>query len=433
MSNKPSSFTLPTDFETVRSKNHVRKTTYSVSTTKSDAEKPTKSPSQTRPIHKRMTNHQSPSVLITNKDIESTKANILKGADGAVQRPASMNRDVQQQRDNASTKATNHTQKSSSSASSTTSPSNDDQTQFQTHLKTLMHLLKTNDIEKMIWEASKEHKYNESLVSTYFHKKVVVITGASKGLGKHLALLLSKYKTKLVLCARGMEELYKTRKECLALGADEVLVVGCDVTVEVQCKRVIDAAINRFGRIDVLLLNVGVSGNQLFSDMKDLSVFHRMFKTNTMGYIHFVHHALPHLRRQDEARIAVISSMSGKIGVPYRSAYCTSKYAVQGFFEVLRNELKADSKSNIHVTVCSPGWIETQIAESYLMNDAKSQRNHYKLTVDECAKGVMHAIAAKIREERFQMLYRMLPFIGSVSPDYVDQVALKAVGLSAKM
>lgn len=315
--------------------------------------------------------------------------------------------------------------------SGSTSKLTQDEIEFKTHMETIKHLMQTKDVEQMVWNITKPKKADEKALESYFNKKVILISGASKGLGKHLALMLSKYKARLVLCARNMESLYETRKECLNNGADEVLVVACDVCVELQCKKVIDAAINRFRRIDVLLLNAGVSGNQMFVDMKDLSSFKQMFQQNTMGYINFVFYALPFMREQGQGHIVAISSMSGKIGVPYRTAYCTSKHAVQGFFETLRNELKADTKSDIKVTVCSPGWIQTDISESYLMNDKASQRNHYKLTPTECAEGVLNAIVTNTREERFQPLYRMMPFIHAVCPDYVDTVALKAVGLNA--
>jgi len=188
----------------------------------------------------------------------------------------------------------------------------------------------------------------------------------------------------------------------------------------------------RFGSLDVLILNAGISGSILFQDMKDLSLFEKMWRVNFMGYVNFVHAALPHLKRSKEARIGAVSSMSGKLGVPFRSAYCSSKWAVNGFFEVLRSELNATKNDHIKISIASPGWVNTDIRSRHVVEHQSSYDNKKMLTVRDCVDGFLYAIVTGKREERFEMKYRVMPILKAVSPKYVDQFIEKAVAEQLK-
>lgn len=159
------------------------------------------------------------------------------------------------------------------------------------------------------------------------------------GLGKGLALELAKCKTYLTLCARSTDLLEQVKKDCLKLGALGVHVVSCDVTQKDQCKILVEEHIKTFQDLDILILNAGISGSIRFGDLKetDLKLFEKMMQVNFFGYLYVLFYALPYLQKskQNVANIGVISSMSGRVGVPLRTSYCASKYAVNGLFDGL--------------------------------------------------------------------------------------------------
>lgn len=239
----------------------------------------------------------------------------------------------------------------------------------------------------------------------------------------------------LVLCARSEDKLLEVEQQCRANGARDVLSLTCDVTREQDCKRVVDACIEKFGHLDVLLLNAGISGSIRFDKIEDLSLFERMMQCNFFGYLYFTHHAMPHLKQRAHdghtTRIGVVSSMSGKLGIPYRSAYCSSKYAVQGLFSVLQNELPKDSR--LHITLLCPGWIDTDIRSRHLVESQKSYEKRSMLSVDDCVQQSLYAIATGQRETRFGLLYRIQPLLQAVVPSLVDRIVSKKTGIDVEL
>ncbi|KAL8271084.1 hypothetical protein Esti_005001 [Eimeria stiedai] len=188
----------------------------------------------------------------------------------------------------------------------------------------------------------------------YSPGSVVVITGATKGIGKEVALRYARRKCSLVLAARGQAALEATKLQCLEEGAAACVIVSTDVTDENACRKLIDEAIRAFGRIDVLVLNAGIIAHFPFSEFADMEVFRRLFEVNFFGYVYCTKYALPHLKKT-KGQIVVISSISGEIGLPLRSAYCSSKFAVTGFFEAVRMECG----DQIDVTICCPPSVNT--------------------------------------------------------------------------
>lgn len=186
-------------------------------------------------------------------------------------------------------------------------------------------------------------------------EKVVVITGASSGNGKAMALLLASKGARLVLAARRKELLEATAREAEDRGAPEALAVPCDVTQREQVEAVAEAAIARFGRIDAWINNAGVIGWSLFEDTTE-EEFRRSLEVNLMGSVYGAWAALPAMRRQGSGTIVNIASVAALVALPVGSAYSASKAALFAFGDSLRRELKG---SGIRVCQVLPTGVNT--------------------------------------------------------------------------
>ncbi len=189
-----------------------------------------------------------------------------------------------------------------------------------------------------------------------FQDKTIIITGASEGIGKALALALAKDQPRLVLAARRLEPLQAVVDACAALGA-KAIAVRCDVAVRDDCTALIATAQAQFGGIDVLVNNAGVSMHGWFEDIANTAVYEQLFHINVMGAIHCTHAALPALKAS-RGMVVGVSSLAGKTGVPARTTYCMTKFAMNGFFEALRIELADDG---VAVCMVQPGVVATEI------------------------------------------------------------------------
>ncbi len=162
-----------------------------------------------------------------------------------------------------------------------------------------------------------------------FRDQVAIITGASAGIGKSLALQLAGQGAKVVIAARRVDQLEKVAEECLARGG-ETLVVPTDVSDEAQCKVLVEKSIEKFGRLDMLINNAGLAVSAFFDEFPDLNLFKHTMGVNFFGAVHCTYHALPYLK-QNKGRIVAVSSVGGKSAIPYNTPYISSKYALQGF------------------------------------------------------------------------------------------------------
>jgi NAD(P)-dependent dehydrogenase (short-subunit alcohol dehydrogenase family) len=197
------------------------------------------------------------------------------------------------------------------------------------------------------------------------HGKVTLITGGSSGIGRALAVRLAAYGAKLSLAARTADALEKAAGEARALGA-EVVTVPTDVTEAEQCRRAVEATVERFGRLDVLVCSAGVSMRAYFAG-SDLTAMERVMRVNFFGTLYATHFALPHVRRSRGSLVAV-SSLTGIRGIPSYSIYGASKFAVQGLYDSLRLELRRDG---VHVGVVAPGFVDTPLREHVLGPDGR--------------------------------------------------------------
>ncbi|MBN2595157.1 SDR family oxidoreductase [Labilibaculum sp.] len=228
-------------------------------------------------------------------------------------------------------------------------------------------------------------------------QKIVVITGASSGIGKALALEFASRGSKIVLAARNLEKLKEVEESILALG-NEVLTVKTDVSVEEDCKNLITETVNRFGGVDVLINNAGISMRALFTDL-DLSVIKNLMDVNFWGTVYCTKFAIPYITKSKGSVVGVIS-IAGYIGLPARSGYSASKYAIRGFLDTLRVE---NLKTGVHVLVAAPGFTASNVRNVALTADGSMQgetpRDESKMmSAEECARLIANAVVKRKSE-----------------------------------
>ena len=207
--------------------------------------------------------------------------------------------------------------------------------------------------------------------------KVIIITGASSGIGKALAFALAKKGNKLVLAGRNKEKLNAVLQKINEVNISAISIVT-DVCKKEDCKNLINKCITEFGRIDVLINNAGISMRALFNE-SDLEVIDKVMNTNFWGTVFCTKYALPYLL-QSKGSLVGVSSIAGHIGLPERSAYSASKFAMNGFLESVRSE---NMENDLHVLIACPGFTASNIRKAALTKDGtpqkESPRNEQKM------------------------------------------------------
>jgi len=203
---------------------------------------------------------------------------------------------------------------------------------------------------------------NESLKG-----KVVVITGASSGIGLALAYAFASYGVKLALAARNISKLETIRSDLEKNGV-EVLAVETDVSREDDCRKLIEMSVKHFGDIDILINNAGISMRALFVDLH-LDVIRKLMDVNFWGTVYCSHYALPYILKNKGSVVGVIS-VAGHVGLPGRTGYSASKFAVRGFLDALRSE---NLKKGIHVMAVAPGFTTSNIRNAALTANGTAQ------------------------------------------------------------
>lgn len=221
--------------------------------------------------------------------------------------------------------------------------------------------------------------------------KVVIITGASSGIGKATAIQFALEGAKIVMAARNKQKLDEAATDN-ALNGAAVLTVVADVAKEQDCKHLIEATIQRFGAIDILINNAGISMRALFNEA-DLSVIKNVMDINFWGTVYCTKYALPYLLKS-KGSVAGISSIAGYVGLPARTGYSASKFAMQGFLEALRTE---NLENNLHVLIACPGFTASNIRNTALTANGTSQgespREEEKMmSAEEVATHIFKAI-----------------------------------------
>ena len=225
--------------------------------------------------------------------------------------------------------------------------------------------------------------------------KVVVITGASSGIGKALAEVYASKGFDLVLAARRIDRLKELEAK---LSNVKVLSVQTDVSVESDCKNLIESAIQKFGKIDILINNAGISMRAATIDV-EMNVLRKVMDVNLWGTIYCTKFALPHLLASKGSLVGIIS-VGGYVGLPARSGYSASKFAMRGFLDSVRVEHR---RSGLHVLVAAPGFTTSDIRKSALMADGRQQgatpRDENKMmSAERCARRIYMAVKRRQRK-----------------------------------
>ena len=257
----------------------------------------------------------------------------------------------------------------------------------------------------------------------FFKGKVIIITGASSGIGLASARLFSSYGASLVLAARSIDKLHALETE-LSSDPSRILCIKTDVSVEEDCRRLIDEAVRHFGRIDILINNAGLSMRASFKEA-DLSVIRRLMDVNFWGTIYCTKFALPWLLKSHGSVVGVISVV-GYAGLPGRTGYATSKFAIRGFLETLRMEHQEDG---LHVLVFAPGYTASNVRFAALLADGTPQGTTPKdernlMSADEVARKMAYGLYERKREMILTSIGRMDVWLYKRFPRLMDKVQL---------
>jgi short-subunit dehydrogenase len=262
-----------------------------------------------------------------------------------------------------------------------------------------------------------------------FRENVVVLTGASAGIGREMALQLAAQGAWLVLAARDAAKLGQVADACRAAGA-KAFAVPTDVADEAQCRTLVERAVAQFGRVDTLVNNAGIGMWARFDEMTDLAPFERIMRVNYLGSVYPTFYALPHLKRS-RGRIVAVNSLTGRTGVPTRSGYAASKHAAAGFFDSIRIELDG---SGVTVTQVFPGFVATEIRERAfgphgqpLGRGNSPVREREVMSAEECARQTLDAAAKRKRELVMTLRGKVGAKLKLVAPNLVDRIAKKAI------
>lgn len=256
---------------------------------------------------------------------------------------------------------------------------------------------------------------------------VVVITGASSGIGEEIAYRYSERGCKIVICSRTHSGLDRVAQTCKERGAAAIHTVSIDVRKEEDCSKLIDETIRMFGRIDILVLNAGISAHFPFNEHVNTEIYRKLMDTNFYGYLFPTKHAWSHLKNS-RGQIVVVSSLSGEIGLPGRSAYCASKFAVTGLFESLRMD---DENELVDITIVCPPSIKTRMREhsskELSLNEISiDDENDKRLSIQKCVDEIMLGTDKRERKVFFTRSSLFAVCAQPLIPQIIDPLIRKA-------
>lgn len=262
-----------------------------------------------------------------------------------------------------------------------------------------------------------------------FKEKVIWITGASSGIGEHLTYAFADHGAKLIISSRNEKELQRVKNNCRQEA--EIVIQPLDLTETDSMPSLAKKIIDQFGYINILINNGGISQRALAKETQ-FEVDKKIIEVNFLGTVALTKAVLPFMIKQQFGQIVVISSITGKVGIPYRSSYSASKHALHGFFDALRAEVHQE---NIKVTVICPGFIHTNVTINALKGDGSKNNEMAESTKngmepDVFAQKAIHAIAKEKEEviiaagtERFGPLLKR--FAPKILSNYLKKMKLK--------
>ncbi len=254
--------------------------------------------------------------------------------------------------------------------------------------------------------------------------KVIVITGASSGIGKALAFEAAKRGAHIVIAARNAEKLEEVANQIKQFNT-QLLCLQTDVSREDDCKTLIAKAIEKFGRIDVLINNAGISMRALF-EHTDLSVIKQLMDINFWGMVYCTKYALPELLKT-KGSVVGVSSIAGYKGLPGRTGYSASKFAMQGFLEALRIE---NLKKGLHVLIACPGFTASNIRNTALAADGSTQgespRNEAEMmSAGQVATYILDAVVNRKRSLVLTRQGKLTVLLNKLIPGKLDKMVFK--------
>lgn len=263
-------------------------------------------------------------------------------------------------------------------------------------------------------------------MDTFFRDKVVIITGASSGIGLASAKLFGSYGARVVMAARSLEKMQELAPQVCS-DPSRVLCVRTDVTVESDCRNLMEKAVEAFGGVDILVNNAGLSMRAMFKDL-DLKVIHSLMEVNFWGTVYCTKYALPWLLKSKGSVVGIVS-IAGYSALPARTGYSASKYAIRGFLDTLRIE---HIKDGLNVLVYAPGYTSSMVRRNALTADGSAQ-GETPLDEDKLmsAEEVARRLAKALRRRRSQVT---LTFLGKVTilahrffPRFTDRMTYRFV------
>lgn len=258
-----------------------------------------------------------------------------------------------------------------------------------------------------------------------FKNKVIWITGASSGIGKELALQLSKFDCKLILSSRRQEILEQVKASCS--NNENIEVLTLDLANYKAMQNVTSKAIELFGRIDILINNGGISQRSPIIET-DIEVDKKLMEIDYLGTVALSKAILPHFVTNQSGHYVVVSSVMGKFSSSYRSAYCGAKHALHGFFDALRLE---HDKDNIKVTMICPGFVNTNVARNALTADGSKQgvqddATQNGLHVTAFVKRMLKAIKREKYEAYIGRFEAFGVYVKRLSPKLIHKLVLRS-------
>lgn len=258
-----------------------------------------------------------------------------------------------------------------------------------------------------------------------FKAQAVIITGASSGIGRALALQLADEGAWLALAARDAQRLMAVADDCRQRGGQAV-AIPTDVAVEAQCRALVEQTHATYGRIDMLVNNAGMAVVGKLEELPNLQLFRRVLDVNFYGMVNCTYAALPALK-EVRGRIVNIASLAGLLAIPFNSSYVASKAAMIGFSDSIRMEL---ARTGVSVTVICPSWVATEFHERYLDAQGRPRgpggRAIYTrrtMTADQCAQIVLRAARSRQRQVVMQPGPLAL-WLKLIAPGLADRLVL---------
>jgi short-subunit dehydrogenase len=254
-------------------------------------------------------------------------------------------------------------------------------------------------------------------------EKVVIVTGASSGIGLATADHFARRGSSVVMAARNEEKIKAIERDLQDQGLD-VFAVVTDVSRESDCQRLVEKVLERYGKIDILINNAGISMRAIFGDM-DLEVFRLVMQTNFWGTVYCTKYALPHILKQ-HGTVAGISSLAGFQALPGRTAYSASKFAMHGFLETLRLEYRS---FGLHVFLLAPGFTSTNIRFTALTAHGAPQgssprKEKSMQTPDHVAQKIYSGIKSRRRMMVLSSIGKFTFVMRKFSPRLMDRLTL---------